>query len=72
MDKYIAYILMEYEKKLYQLMGKEAYVAFMKKTTKEAFRLEIGGMAEGDFKDFVLENFDMITGDDDVDEIPDK
>ena len=50
------------EEKLKELMGDKAFVMFTNQIAKEAFRIEIENMAEGDFKDFVLTNFDEIVG----------
>ena len=49
------------EEKLIKLMGPEEYSEFAKAIAKEAFKAEINGMADGDFKTFVIENIDQIT-----------
>ena len=59
-EKCLLYIINAYEKKLKELMGEE-FVEFTKEVAKEAFKEEIDGMAESNFKNFCLENFDMIT-----------
>jgi hypothetical protein len=48
------------EEKLIELMGQEAYTEFAVKIAREGFRKEVEGMADGDFKNFVIENFDKI------------
>ena len=59
-EKSLLYIINAYEKKLKELMGEE-FVEFTKEVAKGAFKEEIDGMAESNFKNFCLENFDMIT-----------
>ena len=54
-------IIEKMEKKLIELMGKEAYSEFSTSVAKEVFRSEIEGMAESGFKDFLIEHFDQIT-----------
>lgn len=49
------------EEKLIELMGQEAYTAFAAKIARDAFREEVDGMAESDFKNFIMENFEEIT-----------
>ena len=61
-DKQTLYIMNRLEQKLMELMGKEEYGKFSTEVAKEAFRIELNGMADGDFKDFCLDNFDKITG----------
>lgn len=55
------FVMKKMEEKLIELMGHEAYAEFSTKIAKEGFRAEIEGMAEGEFKDFCIENFDDIT-----------
>jgi len=55
------YLLKKMEEKLIELMGKEAYTEFSVQIAREGFRKEVDGMADGDFKNFVIENFDKIT-----------
>lgn len=57
----LTYYLERYEEKLKRLMSKKDYARFVEEVAKEGFRKEIEGMAESDFKDFVLGNFDRIT-----------
>ena len=60
MDDYGIYILMEYEKKLKELMTEKEYKEFVMKVAKEGFKKEIEGMADSEFKDFCMENFEEI------------
>lgn len=53
-------IIGKMEEKLRELMGDEAYMEFAKETAKEAFRNEVEGMADCEFKDFVIENLQQI------------
>ena len=46
-----------------ELMSEEEYVKFSVEIARDSFRLEIDGMADSDFKDFVVEHFDKIVGD---------
>lgn len=54
-------ICMEYEKKLCELMGEDVFQKYAVDVARRLFRKEIDGMAEGEFKRFVTENFDVIT-----------
>lgn len=60
MDDYGIYILMEYEKKLKELMTEKEYKEFVMKVAKEGFKKEIEGMVDSEFKDFCMENFEEI------------
>ena len=53
-----------YETKLIELMGEDAFHAFGIEIAKELFADEICHMADGDFKEEILDNFDAITGSD--------
>lgn len=61
-EKFYLYIIDIYEKKLKELMGEDEYHKFIIAVSKDGFREEIEGMADSEFKDFCLKNFDMITG----------
>lgn len=50
------------EEKLKELMGEKEYALWSAETAKKAFREEVQGMEDGDFKDFILTNFDEIVG----------
>lgn len=60
-EKGDTYLIGKMEAKLQELMTKEDFTAFILKITKDAFRIESEDMEDGEFKDFVLENFDKIT-----------
>lgn len=51
------------EEKLKELMGEKEYALWSAEVAKKAFREEVNGMEDGDFKDFILTNFDEIVGD---------
>lgn len=57
-------ISMAYENKLKELMGEDEFVKFSTEIARELFAEEICGMADGDFKETILDNFDAITGSD--------
>ena len=61
-EKALLCIMDGMEKKLIELMGIENYSAFSCKLAKEAFKASIEGLADGEFKSFVINNFDAITG----------
>ena len=61
MDIYEYEVIKRLEEKLQELMGKDEAVAFLKQVCDEAFRIEIEGLPDSDFKEFVLGNFDEIT-----------
>lgn len=52
------------EEKLKELMGEEEYIEFASEIAKEAFKKELEGMADSEFKRTILEPevFDAITG----------
>lgn len=52
--------------KLIELMGKKEYLKFSAEVGKKAFKKEVEEMKDSDFKNFVLENFDRITGEADA------
>ena len=51
----------EMERKLIELMGEEAYVEWSKQTARGLFLLEVQGMEDSEFKDFILDHFLEIT-----------
>ena len=51
-----------YEAKLIELMGENAFHAFATGIVKDIFADQICHMADGDFKETILDNFDAITG----------
>lgn len=50
------------EEKLKELMGEKEYALWSAETAKKVFREEVQRMEDGDFKDFILTNFDEIVG----------
>lgn len=54
-----------YETKLIELMGEDAFHAFATGIAKDIFADQICHMADGDFKETILDNFDAITGSED-------
>ena len=54
-------VMKKMEEKLIELMGQEAYTEFSIGIAKEAFREEVDGMEDSDFKNFCKEYFDEIT-----------
>ena len=50
-----------YEAKLIELMGKDAFIVFSTEIARDLFADSILGMSESPFKEFCLDNFDMIT-----------
>ena len=60
-EKAILYIMKRMEAKLQDLLTAEEYHKFSEEVAKEAFRMDVEDMPDGDFKSFVLENFDLIT-----------
>lgn len=56
------FITKEYEKKLSELMPEEEPWAYVGEVARRAFRVEIDGMADGEFKQFVLANYNKIVG----------
>lgn len=63
-EKFYWYVIKAMEEMLKMYMGEDAYKEFSNKVAKEGFRLEVEDMADGDFKQFVLDNFDTITAED--------
>jgi len=62
MNESLKFMMNRMDEKLRELMTKEEYTEFSRQIAKESFRIELESMADGDFKDFCLENFDTITG----------
>lgn len=65
-EKVMLYVMRRMEAKLQDLMTEEEYLEFSKEVAKEAFQMETEDMADSEFKDFVLEHFDEITGEDEI------
>lgn len=54
-------ISVEYEKKLKEVMGKEAFYEWATWLGKELWRRQVERMPDSEFKQFTLDNFDKIT-----------
>ena len=57
-------MLKAFESKLKEFMSPADFRAFSAQVARDAFREEVEGMADSEFKTFILDNFDKITGDD--------
>lgn len=55
-------VAVEQEKKLQEIMSFKDFTEWSSNVAKRMFKEEVNGMADGEFKDFVLENFDEIIG----------
>lgn len=60
----LLFMLKALSNKLKEFMSPAEFAAFSAQVARDAFREEVEGMADGEFKDFILQNFDKITGDD--------
>lgn len=60
-DTYLVYVIRAYEAKLAELMGRQAFKEFAAEISRRGFKKEIEQMAQSDFKDFILDNFEDIT-----------
>lgn len=56
------------EKKMGEVMSYKDYKEWEAKAAKELFQKELEGMVESEFKDFIMDNLDLIYGEDDEDE----
>ena len=65
-EKAMLFLIARLEGKLKEYMTEEDCAAFIKEIAKEAFRMDVEAMEECDFKEFVIANFDRITGGDDA------
>lgn len=54
-------ICMEYEKKMIEVMGKEAFYNYATQLSKDLWRRHVEQLPDSEFKRFSLENFDRIT-----------
>lgn len=54
-----------YEKKLQEIMSKEEFEAFSTEVAKKVFRQSVEELHNEEFKQFVFDNWDYITGADD-------
>ena len=53
-------IFLEYEDKLKELLNYKDFVALTNKSAKYLFKSEVDALEEGEFKEFILNNFDDI------------
>ena len=60
-------LLNKYEDKLKEIMTFKDFDKFASDIAKELFKAEIGGLDESELKEFILENFDDIIGDENND-----
>lgn len=58
-------ICLSHEKKLIKLMGKKRFIRYSTNLAKNLFAAEVFDMPDGEFKDFIIDNFNLITGGDD-------
>lgn len=62
-EKQLMLMLKRHEEKLREYMGEKEYMQFAKDVAKEAFFQECTKLPDGEFKDFCLDNFFVITSD---------
>ena len=60
-EKAMVFVISRLEQKLKQYMELEEFKEFIKDVTREAFRMDVEALEDGDFKDYILANFDRIT-----------
>ena len=63
-ESVLLFMLKAFESKLKEFMSPADFRAFSAQVARDAFRAGVEGMADGEFKTFILDNFDKITGDD--------
>ena len=61
-EEAILYTCNVYEKKLKELMGEEAFIQFSLEVAKDMFFNSIKDIEDFNFRNFCLDNFDLITG----------
>lgn len=59
-EKAMLFIIARMDEKLKEYMTEEEHTAFCREIAKEAIRIDVEAMEDGDFKDFVRANFDRI------------
>lgn len=59
-------VAMRHEEKLKETLTAKEYEEYSAETSKELFREDLDGMADGDFKDFCIKHFDEITSPDGI------
>ena len=62
LNRYV-FMLSRYDNKLKELLGEEKHKEFSDALAKETFFMEITNLPDCDFKEFVLDNFKEIVGD---------
>lgn len=62
MTEHLNKLCKAYEEKLKSLMGKDAYERFVTSIARDMFLEDINNMDDSKFKDFCIDNFDLITG----------
>jgi len=60
-EKAMVFVISQLEQKLKQYMEIEEFHQFIKDVTREAFRMDVDALEDGDFKEYILANFDRIT-----------
>ena len=58
----LVYMVGKMEKELQKYMPKEEYIEFLMETSREAFKVEVEHMEDGEFKKYILDNFSEIVG----------
>lgn len=61
-EKTYLYMIQRLENKLREYMTDQEYMDFSIEIAKETFMREVDNMVDSDFKDFCIENFEQITG----------
>lgn len=61
-EKAYLQVIKRLEDKLREYMTDQEYMGFSTKIAKEVFAIELNYMTEGDFKDFCIDNFEQIIG----------
>ena len=62
-EEFYLFIVKKMEEKLIGYMGPDSYDEWSTEVAKGAFRKEVEAMENDAFKSFILENFDLITAD---------
>lgn len=60
-EKAMVFVISRLEQKLKQYMELEEFKEFIKDVSRDAFRMDVEALEDGDFKDYILANFDRIT-----------
>ena len=60
-EKYLTFVLKQYENKLKEYMTDEEYFEFATEVSREGFKMEVESLEEGEFKNLILENFNKIV-----------